>query len=68
LSEEAFVDLFNKKIVYVLAVLDTASVQRDIKDMKSFNSNIAKFSLQELSKQMRMQDLDFSITQIKRPS
>jgi uncharacterized protein (TIGR04141 family) len=68
LSEEAFVDLFNKKIVYVLAVLDTASVQRDIKDMKSFNSNIAKFSLQELSKQMRMQDLDFSITQIRRPS
>lgn len=67
-SEDEFVELFNKKIVYVLAVLDTASVHRDIKNVRLFNSNIAKFSLQELSKQMRMQDLDFRITQIRRPS
>jgi uncharacterized protein (TIGR04141 family) len=67
-SEDDFVDLFNKKVIYVLAVLDTAADQRDIKNMKSFQSNIAKFSLQELSKQMRMLDIDFSVTQIKRAS
>ena len=67
LTEEDFVDLFaSKNIVFVLAVLDTAANQRKITKMEDFNSNIAKFSLQELSKEMRMLDVDFKIAQIGR--
>jgi uncharacterized protein (TIGR04141 family) len=67
ISESDFLELFaKKKITFVLAVLDTATTQRDIRDMKPFNSNIAKFSLQELSNHMRMIDIDFRIAQISR--
>jgi hypothetical protein len=36
--------------------------------MKLFHSNIAKFSLQELSKEMRALNIGLSVTQIKRPA
>lgn len=68
ISEDEFVKLFEKNITYVLAVLDTATNQRDIKSIEQFKSNIAKFSLQELSKDMRTLDVNLSIAQIKRPS
>lgn len=66
-SEEFFLSLFDKKIVFVLAVLDTATDrQRDIKDIEKFKSTIAKFSLQELTKEMLGTGVDFKISQIKK--
>jgi len=66
-SEDEFVSLFDKKLVFILAVLDTATDRRrSIKDIEEFKSTIAKFSLQELMKQMKSIDVDFRITQIKR--
>ena len=62
ITEDQFVELFaSRTLVFVLALLDTAAQQRDIRKMQDFNSNIAKFSLQELSKEMRMLDVDFRI-------
>ena len=67
ITEEQFLELFNKNIVFVLAVLDTAKTERDIKEIERFKSNIAKFSLRILSKEMKMLDgnIGFKIAQIK---
>lgn len=67
-SKDDFVALFSKKIVFVLAVCDTKTAgERDIHNVDAFNSNIAKFSLEELSRAMRGQDFDFRVAQIFRP-
>lgn len=64
-SQEFFQSLFEKEIVFVLAVLDTATDRtRDIKEIEKFKSNIAKFSLQELVKEMRGIGINLKITQI----
>lgn len=57
-SEEEFIELFtsNRNISFVLAVLDTANKNRPLKEIKRFRSNIAKFSIQELSKNIRIHD------------
>ena len=61
---EYFKNLFDKNLVFVLAVMDTATNQRDIRNIEAFNSNIAKFSLQELSKEIRGLNIELRITQI----
>ena len=66
-SEDAFIRLFEKNLVFVLAVLDISNDRiRDIKNIEEFKSNIAKFSLQELTKEMKGIDVDFRITQIRK--
>lgn len=68
MTKDQFVGLFeSKKMVFVLAVLDTATSERMINDdVSRFDSNIAKFSLQELVKGMRGLGIEFKITQIAR--
>jgi len=66
-NRETFLQLFEKEIVFVLAVLDTAkNKERHIKGIEDFGSNIAKFSLQELAKEMRGAGINLKITQIFR--
>lgn len=64
LSEEDFVRLFDKKLSYVLAVSDQSN--RDIRNVHEFASNIAKVSLQLLSKEMKGIDAGLRICQIQR--
>lgn len=67
IEKAEFVKLFDKNLVFVLAVSDTAQIQRDMKDnVEKFGSNIAKFSLAELVKGMKGIDVDFEFTQILR--
>ncbi len=67
-TKEQFLELFNTKTpVFVLAVFDTASSDRNLKIADNFKSNIAKFSLQELVKEMKGLGIGLNITQIKRP-
>ncbi len=66
ISEEMFVKLFDKNLIFVLAVLDSSKKSRDIRDIKEFGSNIAKFSLQELSKDILRVGVDLKIAQIFR--
>jgi uncharacterized protein (TIGR04141 family) len=64
-TKKVFVDLFKKNLVFVLAVMDTSSSKkRDIRNVEKFGSNIAKFSLQELAREMRGMDVDLKIAQI----
>jgi uncharacterized protein (TIGR04141 family) len=68
-SEEQFIKLFTgKKPVFVFAIGDNHSTQsRDfINEIEAYKSSIAKFSFQELVKNMRMQDMEFGFTQILR--
>ena len=66
-SREDFLGLFGKPLVFILAVLDTASAKvRNISDIEKFNSNIAKFSLRDLIKEMKGLDINFKITQINK--
>ncbi len=63
-SIEEFLNLFDKKIIYVLAIKDKSD--RSIKEnIENFKSNIAKFELSELIKKMKSIDMSFEITQIK---
>ncbi len=64
ITEDAFLSLFSKKIIYVLAVKDTSNTQRSIKEIEQFKSNIAKFSLQDLVSNMRSIEVQLAITQI----
>lgn len=67
-DKETFLNLFkDKKLVYVLAVMDESTIQRDIKvldDFKKIKSNVAKFSLKELIEKMMSKGFSFKITQI----
>lgn len=65
LSKNDFLKLFSsRKPVFVLAVLDTANTKRSISKIDEFNSNIAKFSLHELVKNMRNLAMDFEICEL----
>ncbi len=64
LNKQDFVELFKKNITFVVAVLDTGVSQRDIGDIEGFNSNIAKFSLQELVKEMAGSEVNLKVAQI----
>lgn len=63
-----FLDLVkNRTLVFVLAVLDDAKGKRKMEtDIDKFESNIAKFSLTELSKNMRNLDVEFQILQLEK--
>lgn len=63
---ETFKGLFDKNRVFVLAVMDTNTSQREIGNVETFRSNIAKFSLQELYKEIRGLNLELKITQIRK--
>lgn len=65
ITKNEFVNLFDKrKLVFVLAVLDTGNDRSLKNNLDSFNSNIAKFSLQELIKGMKGIDVELQFTQI----
>lgn len=66
MTEEEFLLLFEKKFIFVLAIIDTSTRNRELKNMTEFGSNIAKFSLQELNKEMRGLDVPLEIAQIKK--
>lgn len=67
-TKSDFLALFNNRtIVFVLAVLDDASAKRTLeKDISKFDSNIAKFSLNELSKNLRNLEVEFQILQLEK--
>lgn len=48
LTESEFLSLFDKNLIFILAVLDTGTSERNLNEIEKFKSNIAKFSLQEL--------------------
>lgn len=70
LSEQAFLDIFKgKNIVFVLAIADVNNPERLVKDhLPEFRSSIAKFSLEELVKNMRGIEVDFKFAQIQKSS
>jgi len=61
-SEDEFLAIFDKKLHFILAVKDKSN--RELKNIEQFSSNIAKFALNELIKNMKSIDVDFMITQI----
>lgn len=67
-SKSEFIQLLrNKKVVFVLAVLDSAKNERDlVTNLGDFESNIAKFALIELSKYMNGLGANFQILQLKK--
>ncbi len=67
-SKDDFIDIIkNRNIVFVLAVLDTSKTERKLEtDIDKYESNIAKFSLNELSKNMRNLEVDFKILQLEK--
>lgn len=67
-SKKDFIDIVRKRnIVFVLAVLDKGSKTRKMEtDIVKFDSNIAKFSLNELTKSMRNLEVDFNILQLEK--
>jgi hypothetical protein len=69
INRQQFVDLFlTRKIVFVLAVMDTSRVgtRTLLNNMTDFDSNIAKFSLNELAKSMRNLDVIFQVLQLSK--
>jgi uncharacterized protein (TIGR04141 family) len=68
LKKTDFITLMqNRKIIFVLAVLDTSTSLRILEnEIEKFDSNIAKFSLNELSKSMRNLEIDFKILQLEK--
>jgi uncharacterized protein (TIGR04141 family) len=69
IKRQEFIDLFvDRKPVFVLAVLDTsaAGTRTLLNNMADFESNIAKFSLNELTKSMRNLGAQFQILQLSK--
>lgn len=68
ISQSDFIDLIkDKTFVFVLAVLDTAKTKRDLyENIERFDSNIAKFTLIDLSKDMRALGMEFKVLQIEK--
>lgn len=65
--KDNFCNLFkNKRITFVLAVLDANTNERSIEEIEKFRSNIAKYSLQELAKKMAGSATYLGIAQISR--
>lgn len=68
ITKSDFIDLMkNRTLVFVLAVLDDSAGNRKMEiDIDKFDSNIAKFSLNELSKSMRNLEVEFQILQLEK--
>jgi len=57
----------NKQICFCLAFVDTAEKSRNLKnDLTSFRSNIAKYALLELMKEINALGFDFRVIQLKK--
>ncbi len=68
ISENDFLQIFKtRQHVFVLAVLDTAVSIRSLDNLEEFDSNIAKFSLASLHRNMKDIDTKFQIVQISKP-
>jgi len=66
-TEEFFLDLFKKTPIFVLAVADAGGSERKLRtEIANFRSNIAKFSLEKLFRDMRGFDIELKATQIWR--
>ncbi len=68
---KGLVNLFRQtprpRITFCLAFADTASTKRSLlSDIKKFGSNIAKYSLIELSQDLRLMGFDFKVVQIEK--
>jgi uncharacterized protein (TIGR04141 family) len=62
-----FINLMKgKKIIFVLTVLDISNNRTLKKDLKKYKSNIAKFCLNELAKNMRGLGVEFQILQLEK--
>ena len=62
-----FKDVSPKNITFCFAFVDKADSVRSLKDnLKSFRSNIAKYSLHELRKEIVGMGFDFKVIQLKR--
>ncbi|WP_438498480.1 DUF6119 family protein [Paenibacillus sp. IHBB 3054] len=68
ITKEQFVELFRNrtKVVVGLAFLDSAVAQREITNIQLFDSNIAKFSVIELHKNLRAIDIPLKMVQLAR--
>lgn len=66
LTKKMFIEsIKGKKVIFVLAVLDTSTTKRSlVNNIDKFESNIAKFTLIELSKNMRNLGMNFQILQL----
>jgi uncharacterized protein (TIGR04141 family) len=61
-----FKDKKNRQIYFCFAFVDVATTPRSIERPDSFHSNIAKFSLIELQKEINKEGFGFVVTQINR--
>jgi len=68
INKKDFLLIFDKReLVFVIAVLDSSIVSsRTFSDITKFNSNIAKFCLQQLRQEMRLLDIELKILQIEK--
>jgi len=66
MMEDEFLELFDKQKHFVLAILDTSTSERELQNIEEFNSNIAKFSLDVLTKEMAGIGQNLQIGQIKK--
>jgi uncharacterized protein (TIGR04141 family) len=70
-SQDEYTAIFDpknkRKLVFVLAILDSAIKKRSFKKISEYDSNIAKFCLQKLVIDMRQLDIELQILQISRP-
>jgi len=65
--KQLFVNRKNKDICFCLAFVDTATTQRCLKDnTSSFQSNIAKYSLVELHREILSMGFGFKVIQLNR--
>lgn len=65
ISKEDFLNIFDKELCFIVAIKDTGTSKRSLKNIKSFSSSIAKFALNELVNNMRNINTDLKIIQIK---
>ena len=65
ITKDEFLDLFKgRELVFILSVLDTGNDRNLKTNLSDFGSNIAKFSLQELVKDMKDLDVNLRFSQL----
>ncbi|ABI68064.1 hypothetical protein Swol_0742 [Syntrophomonas wolfei subsp. wolfei str. Goettingen G311] len=66
ISKESFIKIFmDRDVVFCLAFLDTAKKERNITNGTEFESSIAKYSIVELYKRLRIQNIPLKLIQVK---
>lgn len=61
---DEFIEIFKKKITYVLVIHDPSQKQRTIKEIDKYQSNIAKLSISELFKKMKGINIPLEIIEV----